>query len=791
MAELWYFVRSLLTNRRLNGAFVLVLGLAGTVIYSNAVSVVNPVQDWLFWVMLKLWFWLVLFTLGSMNFGQFVIVRLLRLDKLPALESAFLSIVSGTIAFGLGMYLGGAFGHFTAGFAVGLPLVMACIGAYDGYTLLRRVRAEVAAARYNWLTWAITGYGIIFLGLVYLGVMAPNISVDASMVHLKIAEDYARTGRLIPFVANYQTCVPHLASILYTWAFIVPGFQAAQHWMLALHLEFCLFVVTLVGVAAAIRRMVGDFRLRAAWVAIFLFPGFFAADSNLEGCADHVVASFSVAIVLATLHLCKRFSWSNCVLLGISFAGALLTKYQSVYLIASTSIVVALAWLMCWYKEIRRGLPDLTLSHRRELLWAPAIVIATTAALVSPHFIKNAVFYHNPVFPFMEATFRGSRPQFPNASFYVAHLFADQNWVPQGTLLEKLKYASKLFLTFSFSPHYFLNNTPYFGSLFTLLLPAILVVQNRRNTARVAVIGAGSLFLWCMIFNVDRNLQTFMPVLACVTGALIFKLWHLGWLARAGLIPLVAFQVVWASDLPLFDSRGERIKNAMDLIASGIDGRAKTRFDDYRRLYVDLGAAVPESSRLLLHLGYDALGINREVWLDRPGFQGQISYQNVHTARELFDYYRSMGITHVILDAREDHAAAEQDEILIRILIRRNAVSMGLFGSYHLFALPKSPPRAERPYQVLALGASAYPPGLYPIENLGNIEYLGGEFKKYGPPAQAATAENAASLLTSADVVLMRKDYPASEQFRAAINARYELIDNWKEELALYVRRRQ
>jgi hypothetical protein len=280
-----------------------------------------------------------------------------------------------------------------------------------------------------------------------------------------------------------------------------------------------------------------------------------------------------------------------------------------------------------------------------------------------------------------------------------------------------------------------------------------------------------------------------MPVLACVTGALIIKLWHLGWLARAGLIPLVAFQIVWASDLPLFDSRGERIKSAMDLIASGIDGRAKKRFDEYRRSYIDLAEAVPERSRLLLHLGYDALGINREVWLDRPGFQGQVSYQNVHNARELFDYYRSMGITHFILDSREDHAAAEQDEILIRILIRRHAVSMGSFGAYHLFALPQSPPPAERPYQVLALGVTGYPPGLYPIENLGVIEYLGGEFKKYGPPARAATTESASSLLNLADVVLMRKDYATSEQFRSTITAQYEPIDNWKEELALYLRR--
>jgi len=621
--------------------------------------------------------------------------------------------------------------------------------------------------------------------------MTPDtILVDASMVHMKIAEDYARIGRLIPFPANYHTCVPYLASLLYTWAFMVPGLHQAQHWMLALHVEFGLFVLTLVGVSAAIQQMVGDYRLRAGWVAIFLFPGFFAADSNLEGCADHVVAFFSVAIVISALHVCKTFSKGNSALLGISLAGAILTKYQAVYIIASVALVVAWVWATKWYREIRQGFPGPSAAHRRALLWAPIVVIATTATLASPHFIKNVVFHHNPVFPFMQDTFRNSSPQFRGAPLYVAHLYQAEGWVPQGTLLDKVRHASKLFFEFSFSPHYFFSNSPYFGSLFTLLLPAILVVKNKTNTVRVALIGSGSLFLWCMTFNVDRNLQTFMPVLACVVGALIVKSWQLGWVARAGLIPVIAYQVVWAADLPLFDSRGDRIKASMDLIASGIDKRAKKRFDEYRRSYVELGEAVPVTSRLLMHLGYDALGVNREVWLDRPGFQGLISYQGIKNPRELFDYYRSMGITHVVLDSREDHAATEQDEMLIRILLRRHAVSKGGFGPYNLYALPQSAPPTEHPYQVLALGVTGYAPGLYPIEHLGTSEYLGGDVKTYPPPSKAVTLEGAASLVANSDLILTRQSYPMDAQLRGAIEAQFEVVDHWKDELQLYSRRR-
>lgn len=791
MSPLWFFIQSRLASRRIGAAFALCLGLAGTTIYGLAVDPVYPVQDWLIWVMAKLWLWLLLFTLSCISVGQVVLERLMGRNKQPALESVTLSMVIGTVCFAMALYVGGALAIYNASFAVALPVVMLCVSARNGFALLRRLWIENAQARTSWFVWAVTGFGIAFLALVYLGAMTPDaISVDASMVHMKIAQDYARTGRIVPFATNYHTCVPQLASLLYTWAFIVPGLQVTQHWMLALHLEFCLFVFTLVGVSAAIQRMVGDYGLRAGWVSVFLFPGFFAADSNLSGSADHVVAFFSVGIAVATLHVCKSFTRGSCILLGISLAGALLTKYQAAYLVVPTSLLVAVTWLYRWYLVLRaeRGKP--VLKYHRDLLWAPAVVALTTAVLVSPHFIKNAIFYNNPVYPFMEKIFVNSNPQYRDASFYVANLYQDHSWVPPGTLTDKFEHALDLFLKFSFKPHYFLKDYPYYGSLFTLLLPGILFVQKKRKTARVAFIGAGALLLWGMVFNVDRNLQTFMPVLACVTGALIVKLWKLGWLARTGLVPLVAFQVIWGADLPLFDSRGDRIRNAMDLIASGIEGHAKKRFDDYRRSYVQLGEAVPQDSRLLLHLGYDSIGINREVWLDRPGFQGLITGQGIHNPRELFDYYHSLKITHLVLDAREDHAAAEQDEILIRILLRRYANSMGGYGAYHLFAMPNAPPPAEHPYQVLALGVSGYAAGLYPIDSMGTIEYLGGNLKKYNPPKQAASPTNAAILINEADVVLMRKDTAMGVPFNNALLAQFESVNNWKDDLNLYLRRR-
>ncbi len=791
MVPLWRFVRSLWASRKVSAVWALFVGLAGTAIFAAAVSDSYPVRDWLLWDVAKLWGWLGLFSIACASFGQFVIERILKVSRLTALESAMLGMATGTVSFVLGLYVGGAFGLFNARYAVALPLLMLAFGWHDGWRLARRVRAEAREARTSWLSWVVTISGLLLLSLVYLGALTPDtISTDASMVHMRISEDYARTGRLIPFVALYHACVPHLASLLFTWGFIVPGLSAAQHWMLALHLEFCMFLWTLVGVSAAVQRAVGDCKMPAGWVALFLFPGIFASDSNLGGSADHVVAFFSVAIALATLHVCKDFSKGRSVLLGIASAGALLTKYQAVYLVASAAVVVAAAWLHRCFKELFAYRVRPVERNLGNLLWAPVIVAVTIAVLVSPHFIKNAVFYHNPVYPFLQETFHGSTPKFPNAPYLVDHLYEDHSRVPQGTLDEKLWHAIGLFFTFSFKPHYFIKDTPYFGSLFTLLLPGLAFLRGRSNIVRLAVIGVGSVLLWGMTFNVDRNLQTFMPVLACVTGGLIVKMWQLGWLARVGLVPLIGFQVAWGGDLPVFDGRGDRIRSAMELVASGQEGHAKERFDGYRSQYVALGEAASENARLLLHLGHDALGIDREVWLDRPGFQGLVSYQAARSPRELFDYYQSLGITHVILDAREDHPAIVQDEILIRTLLHRYAASRGKFGPYQLWALPKWAPANEPPYNALALGVTAYSPGLYSIQRLNAVEYLGGEWKQYRPPEQPATPSNLTSLLAAASTVVMKRDYAVSDEFRDLLNSQFDLVNNWAGECALYVKRR-
>jgi hypothetical protein len=769
--------------RWVRGLAAMLLGLGGTVIFARVMGAVYPLRDWLAWPMMALWGWVLLMNLACLSFGHRVLVRVLKLGRLPALEAAVFSMVVGTVGFILAMYLGGAFGWYVPSFGVALPLGLLALGGLDGARLLVRCSKDVASSRYTVWSLVIGAFGVLCVGLLYLGLLTPDaVNYDASWYHLRMAQDYARWGRIEPFW-DYNAIVPHLASILYTWGYLVPGLEVAQRWMMALHLEFSLFLWTLAGVAAGVRRLVGDASLTSSWAAFFLFPIIFVYDHNLGAAADHVLAFFSVPVALATLRVLEGFTRGRCALLAIALAGATLAKYQAVYLIAPVVVMVSVGWLRAWLRIGKGYSPTTQRALRRNLWWAPAILVGLGTLLVSPHFIKNLIFYHNPVYPFLQDVIE-STPTVPNAHLYVQCTFTDISWVPKGTFWMKVENAVKLFFTFSFYPHYsFTNNVPAFGSLFTLLLPGLLLVPGRRAIALVAFIATTALLAWGMTYNVDRNLQTFMPVLVCITGALLVKLWRLGWLARVGLIPLVGLQLLWGADAPFYSAH-DHLRAAIDLARTGFEGRAKSRFEGFRSSFVAIGEALPPDAKVLFHASHNSLGIDRDIFLDMAGFQALISYHQARTPRELYEYFRSRGITH-LLEGQGIWESTRQESVLYNLLMNRYATQLGRFGGYRLAAMPDEPPPAEAPYRVLCLQLHGYADGLYPIERLNRVERMPAELLEYPPPERALDG-NLLELLQAADAVLVRGH---NQEIGTELGAAFERIPCLGD-VTLHVRRR-
>jgi len=287
--------------------------------------------------------------------------------------------------------------------------------------------------------------------------------------------------------------------------------------------------------------------------------------------------------------------------------------------------------------------------------------------------------------------------------------------------LKKAMDAVVLFFTFSFKPHYyyeFHHNVPSFGSLFTLMLPLLLLVGRQPRLWRIVACGSGSILLWAMTFLVDRNLQTFLPLLVASTAGIIVLAWQRGWLARVGVGLLVSFQVLWGADA-IFYSGHERLRSAVEIIMSGFAGTARTRLDSFQAAYLALGKSLPPNATVVLHGTHGQLGINRRVYLDWAGFQGLIDYRSLHSVAELDARFRSLGITHFARPMGIGAAPSKQEDILLSLFLSQYATAAGTFGGLELFAMPATPVPATASAPVIVLGVPGYPDGAYAIDKLG------------------------------------------------------------------------
>jgi len=313
------------------------IGIAASIFLARFFGKSLPVSTWFVFDLATIWGWQVYLNLACAVGGYPVVKRLLPPDRTPV-ETAAVCFPVGVVIFVVAMYVGGYLHLFSPAFAVALPAVMIVAGARPVLAAWRQARAADAGAPTvrigGLLPLAITVGGILAVGVIYMGAMAPDvISYDATWNHLVIAQDYAREGRIVSFPADWNRNFPHLGSVLNTWAFLVPGLRLPQlRWMMAMHDEFSVFVWTLVGIAAAVRWMVGR-QVRAAWVAFILFPGIFVTDNNLSASADHFVALFAAPLLMLTGMAFARMDRRVCLLWGVVAGGALLTKVQGVYIV--------------------------------------------------------------------------------------------------------------------------------------------------------------------------------------------------------------------------------------------------------------------------------------------------------------------------------------------------------------------------------------------------------------------------------------------------------------------------
>lgn len=536
------------------------IGIIGVVALAISIFYLDlhyPVQTWLAWTLATIWGWQLVLAVSFIFSGHTVVVRWLGIQPRSLVDLLALAIPTGAVTFAMGIFMAGFLGFLQPAFAVTWPLILvlatcliernrfATLGAW-----LRRHKPRcVPIDSFHIVA---TLFGLLALGLAYLQNFSPiSMTYDAKWTHLAIAQDYAREGRIVPFLADWPKNLPHLGSIINTWSFLVPGLDIpAAKYMMALHTEFAFFLWTLVSVAAAMKR-IGGWR-PGAWAVMFLFPALFVYDHCLGGGADHFLAFFAVPVFLALLETVETGATRWWILLAIVMSGAVLTKMQAVLMVVPAMAILSAILIRDVVKRLRNKK-----WHGGRSIWiGPFAATMTAFVLTAPQFIKNLVYFRNPFYPFGQNIFTGSTPTMPDAVLLADYVLRSWSMHPPSTLWQQVRSLVQAVATFPCHP-----KASESGALFAVGLVLAPFLPRARRIWFGMLFAFGALVTWNLTYPQSRNLQGVLPVFAVVTGAALVSAFRFGKIAKIGLGALVILQIVAGFD-SLF-ANSDRISDAV------------------------------------------------------------------------------------------------------------------------------------------------------------------------------------------------------------------------------------
>jgi hypothetical protein len=523
-----------------------------------------------------------------------------------------------------------------------LPLVMLAASAKPVWRTLRRVRRlrrvflgrGPSAPRVGWVAVAIGASSLVPLGARWL--TTATAGYDSTWYHLVITERYAVAGAIEAFREGWlQGAGPQMASVLYAWAFVLTKSTSLGMVTSGL-LEYTFVLSAVLGVVPLARVLLRrSRRLPWAWATIAMFPAWQLYGPQLE--ADCLVAAFAPALALLTFAAWRSFDPRLLIVWGLLLGAAASIKLTAFTVCAFPTVALGVrgAFLL-----VRPG-PF----QRSKVLGAVAAGALAGLFVSSTWWLRNWVFYGNPLYPSLMDVF-GGRPWSDSAGTYHREVWLKQLWrVPEG--MEGFKQIRTALFTFSYEPHEYPTynpGRPLFGSLFTLALPILMV---SRSAFRSLILYGGVLLgiaLWLKIHSQDRYLEALLPWMMAVVAVAGKLSWQAGVLGRAAAIVAVTLQLAWT--MPLVFSRFpySSVSALLALPTVAAWDKAQSASTSAWRA---IGRTLPQDAVLLVHESQSRFGVRRRTVTDEIGFQGKLSYIDLGTDAAIYDALRELEVTHV------------------------------------------------------------------------------------------------------------------------------------------------
>lgn len=689
-----------------------------------------PIQHWLFWRYASYWLSCGVFAVCCLGLGH-AVVRRITGPRLPLLQHLSVAFPIGVFAFELLMFFVGLARLYQPWLFFAFPLVVL---AATGPRLFKDARRWVTHLRAQRRrapptpAWKLLfpALGLLALAVLYFGILSPdNVQFDARWRHLAIPEDFVAFGGVRRFDEGWTGATgSHFHSFLYTWAWLFPG-GLFDHIELSQHIEFTIFLyTTLITIPAMVRWIVPGADPRLVWAARFLYPGVFLNDSNISGNADHVAALFCAPLLFMTVRSLRDLEPRYLLIVSMILPSLVMGKETAMLMMAPMTIALVAGRAAQFAVQTARR----RIAPRRVGNWwrGPAVAVAGCLVFGAPHWLCNLLWHGDPFYPILHKYFTPF-PWTPDAAYMYSSFTEVQLWAPPRTLAGLWETLGAM-VDFSFAPNDWKHHhgkVPVFGSLMTLLIPALLFLRGTRRVWFLAAWVHVGLFIWYWVHHQDRYLQTMVPWMTTITATTMILVWRQGGAAgRGALVVLVGAQVVWSGDIPFFTKKP--IKRVVDLLAGGYDKAYEKRLNT-QSSYAKIGKSLPAGARVLLHENHAHLGIGHSSVSDWTTWQYGLSYGLLDSPRAVFDALTELGVTHIHWPNSRSRAwDSVAADLMFYDFVYRRAVKPKKFGKTTLAEMPRKPPIGPEEFDdsVAVLGCGrGYPSGLYKVSDLQTKEF--------------------------------------------------------------------
>ncbi|MFH2202224.1 MAG: glycosyltransferase family 39 protein [Elusimicrobiota bacterium] len=513
--------------------------------------------------------------------------------------------------------------------------------AYQRFGRAREPREPAAPQRQaEWGPWEL-GAAALIAGVALLNLvvtLVPEIFYDSLVYHLALPQLYLHRGGIVATPENVYSGIPFGLQMLFGWALALSSenLAALVHAACGLGTVWALwtwarrYAATSTGVFAALLFYLCPIAIYSSW-----------------HCGVDLGASFYITAALYALSRSieedeeRRGAWA--VAAGALAGFAMSTKYNVFPLgLALIAVRYALG------RRLERG--------ARDSLWMGA----AAAAVLAPWLIKNAVFYGNPLYPFMHGAVGWARPidwqNFMEAAGSRRLPVTFGSW---GGFWDAVSAPWKA--SFGDRPA---GDWP--GPAFIIFVPWALLLpwsfwraDGKEGGARTAVLALAASGIMVAVFasRLVRYALPALPLLALVAALAVDRKRLPNWLRRAG----------WAAAL------------FAGIFNVTVTYRQGALIDQWRYLYADwnkadflkqqrttyglpyygameyLGARTPPEAKVLF------LGESRAFYCPRDFIAATLYDENpfwkaareAANAADLHRRVRAMGITHIFMSARQ------------------------------------------------------------------------------------------------------------------------------------------